>query len=83
MMRAILQPFRADLHPASSILATGLAIAYVVVTIWFHQIDFYHQHFFDHGSSVIVYQLARVFFLLALAWLVYAVRSVCFAPSIL
>ena len=63
-------------------LPVGLVIAYIAVIIGFHQVDLYHKHFFDHGALVFFYQLQRIFFLFALAWLVYVVgaivtRAVC------
>lgn len=73
---AILSLFRVGQSLSSRpavLLSAGLVIAYMVNIGWLHQVDIYHRHFFEHGILIAVYQLARLFFFFALAWLVYAV----------
>lgn len=48
-------------------------IAYVVLLMYFNVIDVYHQHFFAHGFTVIVYHLMRLLFIFSLMWLFYSV----------
>ena len=51
--------------------AAALIGVFVAVVAWFDIVDFYHQHFFDHGILVAADNLARVGFLLVLSWLIY------------
>jgi hypothetical protein len=55
-------------------LAAGIvAVAgYSVLIGWFAWTDFYGSHFFDRGAAVALYNLMRVLFIGAIAWLVYA-----------
>jgi hypothetical protein len=45
------------------------------IVLYFSKLDFYHQSFFAHGLSVLIYNVVRIVFLFLFAWLVYAPGS--------
>jgi len=56
------------------VLAVGaIAVAaYAALISWFASTDVYAAHFFDHGALIVLYNLLRIIFAGALAWLIYA-----------
>ena len=54
------------------VLIVSLLSAFIVVVLWFNLVDFYHRHFFDTGPIVVVNNVARIFFVAILSWLIYA-----------
>jgi len=56
-------------------IAVGLASGYACLLAWFNRVDFYHHNFFEHGSAVTIYQIARLSFIPCLAWTIYAVGA--------
>ena len=56
------------------LLGTGAAaiVGYGALIGWFAWSDFYAAHFFDRGAPVVFYNLSRVLFIGAIAWLIYA-----------
>lgn len=53
-------------------LLTGI---YVLLIAWFDFVDFYRLGFFEHGTKVVQYHLARLLFIPFLMWIVYAVGA--------
>lgn len=52
--------------------AFAIAGGFVYLLLWFDRTDFYHGEFFEPGSKVILYNLARLLFIPYMAWIVYA-----------
>src|SRR4051812_47129533 len=44
---------------------------YCLILFWLRSVNIYEHHFSDHGGLIIIYQFARTFFALSLAWLLY------------
>lgn len=60
------------------VTATG---GYAALIFWFAWADVYGAHFFDHGGLVALYNVLRIVFAAALAWLVYAPGAVILAMA--
>lgn len=64
----------AGCHQRALWLATPFfVIAYVLMLMFFREVDVYHRHFFDTGTMVAVYQWVRLVLAAYLGWMVYAV----------
>jgi hypothetical protein len=65
------------------LLTIGVAVigGYAALICWFAWADIYGSHFFDHGGLVALYNVLRIVFAAALAWLVYAPGAVILAMA--
>jgi hypothetical protein len=59
-------------RPKYLLAAVTLAVVYACLLAWFIRVDFYYHGFFEHGSNVTIYQVARLSFIPCLAWTIYA-----------
>ena len=73
-MSGMMADLRSWFRPSASELAWSFVLpaSFALVVYWFSSVDFYHRHFFDHGSIVLANSLARILFLFVLCWLIYA-----------
>jgi|GEM_PF-1905509 len=55
-----------------ALVALIAGTGYALLIGWFLRVQFYADHFFDHGFGVLLYNLLRVAFIFAIAWLIYA-----------
>jgi len=52
--------------------AAATIAAYGGLIFWFSWVDVYDRHFFDRGVLILLYNLLRIVFAGAIAWLIYA-----------
>lgn len=50
----------------------SLYASFLLLLGYFHWVDIYHQHFYETGLSLMVYQAARVYFIFCFMWVMYA-----------
>jgi hypothetical protein len=50
-----------------------LVAGFLGVVGWFQVSDFYHTQFFNHGFSLVIYNLLKTIFALYVIWIVYAI----------
>jgi|GEM_PF-1333535 len=48
-----------------------LVCGFSILISWYHWIDIYNQHFYDHGKKIFAYNVTRILLLSFILWIVY------------